>query len=207
MKNCIKAVSLLLIIALFFGCSKDSPTASIPAITPTTLKIIVKDNLGNTIPQAQVKIFGSQSDYNNNLNQLFSTQNTNNQGEVSFSPVNTYDTYYWRVIKDCKTNVFDTNNDHNIISLLSNFVNSYSTTISDTGILTFTNNSSNPYKVYVNDQLTTIIDGVSTKSYYFPPAYYSIRVEQQSGYVLYPTIITYTGTLNCGATLTTTFPN
>jgi PKD repeat protein len=35
MKNCIKGLSMLLIIALFFGCSKDSPTASTPTPAPT----------------------------------------------------------------------------------------------------------------------------------------------------------------------------
>ena len=204
MKNCIKRLSLLLIIALFFGCSKEDSTSL--TLPPTTLKIVVNDDAGNPVSQAQVKIFGSQSDYNNNL-QLFTTQLTNNQGEASFSPVNTYNTYYWRVTKDCKTSVFDTNNNHNNLFLLSNAVNTYSTTISDKGILIFTNNSSNPYNVYVNDQLLITMDGNSTKSYYYPPANYSIKVVQQSGYVLYPTIQTYNVTSSCNSILTTSFPN
>jgi hypothetical protein len=206
MKNCIKGVSMLLMIAIFYGCSKDDNTSL--TLPPTTLKIIVNDDSGNPVYQAQVKIFGSQSDYNNNINQLFTTQLTNNQGEASFSPVNTYDTYYWSVTKDCKTSVFDTNNNHNNLLLLSNAVNTYSTTISDKGILIFTNNSSNPYNVYVNNILKiSNMTGGTTNSYYYTPGNYSIRVEQQSGYLFTPTIKTYTGTLSCSGILTTTFPN
>lgn len=206
MKNYIKGLSILFIVALFFGCSKDDSTSL--NLPPTTLKIIVNDDSGSPVSQAQVKIFGSQLDYNNNLNQLFTTQLTNNQGEANFSPVNTYNTYYWSVTKDCKTSVFDTNNNHNSLFLLSNAVNTYSTVISDKGILTFTNNSINPYNVYVNDVLQiTNLDGYSSVSYYYYPGNYSIRVEQQSGFVLYPTIKTFTRILNCGSSLTTTFPN
>jgi hypothetical protein len=39
MKNCIKAVSLLLIVVLFFGCSKDSPTAAPAEVVKTKYKI------------------------------------------------------------------------------------------------------------------------------------------------------------------------
>lgn len=208
MKNYIKGLSMLLIIALFFGCSEDDSSTEL-TLPPTTLKIIVKDDSGNPVSQAQVKIFGSESDYNNNLNQSFTTQLTNNQGEASFSTsVNTYNTYYWLVTKDCKTNIFDTSNNHNNLFLLSNYVNTYSTTISDKGILKFTNNSSNPYNVFVNNVLKiSNLAGNTSNIYFYPPGNYSIRVEQQSGYVLYPTIKTYTGTLNCGSILTTTFPN
>ncbi|MCX6172276.1 MAG: hypothetical protein NT048_05490 [Flavobacterium sp.] len=206
MKNCFKGVSMLFIIAMFFGCSKEDSTSL--TLPPTTLKIIVNDDSGNPVSQAQVKIFGSQFDYYNNLNQLFTTKLTNNQGEASFSPVNTYDTYYWSVTKDCKTSVFDTNNNHNNLFLLSNAVNTYSISISDKGILTFNNNSSNPYKVYVNNVLKiTNLAGNSTDSYFYSPGNYSIRVEQISGYLLYPTIKTYMVTLNCSGILTTTFPN
>jgi len=39
-----------------------------------------------------------------------------------------------------------------------------------------------------------------------PTGSYSIRVLQLSGYVFTPTDQTYTGTLSCGQTMTTTFP-
>lgn len=205
MKTIFKSIAIVLLISLFFGCSKEDNNAVL-TLPPTTLKIIVNDDSGSPVSQAQVKVFGSQSDYNNNL-QLFATQLTNNQGEASFSPVNTYNTYYWRVTKDCKTSVFDTNNNHNNLFLLSDAVNTYSTTISDKGILIFTNNSSYPYNVYVNDQILITMDGNSTKSYYYPPANYSIKVVQQSGYFFSPTIKTYNVTLSCNSILTTSFPN
>jgi len=41
---------------------------------------------------------------------------------------------------------------------------------------------------------------------FMPTGYYTIRVLQVSGYAVYPTDETFSGTLGCGATLTTTFP-
>lgn len=206
MKNCIKGLLMLLMISLFFSCTEGNSSTEL-TLPPTTLKIIVKDDSGNPVSQAQVKIFGSELDYNN-FNQSFTTQLTNNQGEATFSSsVNRYNTYYWLVTKDCKTNIFDTNN-HNNLFLSSNFVNTYSTTISDKGILKFTNNSSNPYNVFVNNVMKISNLAINTSSsYFYPPGNYSIRVEQQSGFLFKPTIISYTGTLNCGSILITTFPN
>jgi hypothetical protein len=48
MKNCIKAVSLLLIVVLFFGCSKDSPTPAPAEVVKTKVKITKIDI--NSIP-------------------------------------------------------------------------------------------------------------------------------------------------------------
>ena len=202
MKNVFKGLLMLLIFILFFSCSKDSPSST---ETPTTLKIIVKDDSGSPVSQAQVKLYGSQSDMNNNLNQILTTQTTDATGETSFSPVTSYQNYYWLASKDCRTNLYSTT--YNQLFLQSNTTTSYSTTISGTGILKFINTSTNPYNVFINNTLEiSNMNGGITKSYNFPSGSYTIRVEQQSGYLFSPTIETFNTTLTCGGTATTTFP-
>ena len=206
MKKLIKTLPFVFLLVLFFGCTKDD-SSSLTTSPSTSLKIIVNDDSGNPVSQALVKLYLSQTDLVNNTNQVLTTQTTNSNGEVIFSPVSDILTYYWLAKKDCKTNIFD-NSISNSILLFSNTVNTFSTTISDKGKLKFTNNSINPYNVYVNNVLKiSNMPGGTTNSYFYSPGNYSIRVEQQSGYIFNPTIQTYSGTLNCGGTLTTTFPN
>ncbi len=63
----------------------------------------------------------------------------------------------------------------------------------DTGLfkstyeLRFTCTSDNPYLVEVNGY-SNIVSGNSYKNYYLKKGTYAWRVEQQSGYVLYPTV-------------------
>lgn len=75
------------------------------------------------------------------------------------------------------------------------------------GTLVFENLSSNPYRVYVNDQIVLHSqDGNSIKSVQFDCGVCDIKVLQLSGYVVYPTEKTFIGTLQCGGQLKTTFP-
>jgi hypothetical protein len=92
-------------------------------------------------------------------------------------------------------------------ALTENFNNTSTTVISSTGTLAFVNNSTNPYAVYINGTYEfDAAGGETSHSNYRPTGSYSIRVLQESGYLIYPTDQTYTGTLECGQTLTTTFP-
>lgn len=60
--------------------------------------------------------------------------------------------------------------------------------------------STNPYRFYVDDVLYGTINGQSTKSFTIPSGIHTLKVEQISGYVLYPTVVTTTSTLNtCGS--------
>ncbi len=61
--------------------------------------------------------------------------------------------------------------------------------------LRFTSTSRNPYLIEVNGN-SDIIPGNTYKSYKFKKGSYSWRVEQQSGYLLYPTIREGTVNLN-----------
>ncbi|MDD5358553.1 MAG: hypothetical protein PHX80_05360 [Candidatus Nanoarchaeia archaeon] len=74
-----------------------------------------------------------------------------------------------------------------------------------TGSLTFSNISLNPYYLYVNGELKGIVNNVLTLKE-MPTGVYTIRVVQESGYLLTPTEKTYTGTLDCAGSLNTVFP-
>ncbi len=198
-------IGMFLFLIMTLGCSKEDLNTQTQ--TQTTLLIQVTDESGIPVQDAQVKLYGSENDMNNNTNALLTTQTTNSQGEVRFSPLSPFITYYWYANKGCSTNVFSINK--NIIYLTSNTVNAFPTTLKPTGTLTFQNTSSNPYNVYVNNYLLVqnMSGGGTVKSFPTTPGNYTIRVEQQSGYALYPTIITFPiRELICGNELTSTFP-
>lgn len=73
------------------------------------------------------------------------------------------------------------------------------------GTLIVKNLTSDPYSVSINNGLYsfTLQGGYQMTLSNCDIGYYKIYVKQQSGYLLYPTEETYTGTLTDGATLTT----
>lgn len=76
----------------------------------------------------------------------------------------------------------------------------------NTGTLKFENISSNPYRIYVNDILIGSIYSKSEKSFTHLAGYCKIEVVQESGYLLYPTKQSFTGTLTTCGSLRTVFP-
>lgn len=93
------------------------------------------------------------------------------------------------------------------VQLQKNDANFTNTSIDQAGALVFKNVSSNLYRVYVNgSQVVELPGGLSYKLAYKPTGAYSIRVLQLNGYIVSPTDQTFTGTLTCGGSLTTTFP-
>lgn len=55
--------------------------------------------------------------------------------------------------------------------------------------ITFTNNSSNPYTCYVNNNSVFRIEGGSSRTYENAPAgFVGVTMEQYSGYVFYATV-------------------
>lgn len=59
--------------------------------------------------------------------------------------------------------------------------------------------SSNPYYFYVDNVLKGTISGQSTKSFTVPSGTHTFKVEQVSGYLLYPTVVSTTSTFTtCG---------
>ena len=74
------------------------------------------------------------------------------------------------------------------------------------GYLYIENGSTNPYNVYVNGSLWITLDGGYYVNYPLPPATYTVRVIQQSGYISYPTDKTYVKTVTSLNVSTVYFP-
>lgn len=197
MKKSILILMVIISLAIPSSCKKDEPT-------PTSLELTLKDELGNVVSGAAVKLYASQTDWTNGTNQVGATQTSDASGKVTFSSLSNIK-YYWLVEKDCKNNV--NGGVTSASALTANVINPFNIILSSTGTLKFVNTSSNPYHIYINGVAITDLNGGTTLfDYYMPIGAYSLRVLQISGYVLTPTDKTYTVTLTCGGTLTTTFP-
>lgn len=171
---------------------------------PTSLEITLKDDLANIVSGATVKLYPSQNDWLNSTNQVGTTLTSDASGKVKFTSLSA-SKYYWLAEKDCKNNV--NGGATTASALIGNANNTVEVILTSTGTLKFTNTSSNPYRIYINGVSTSDLPGGSILyKYYKPIGAYTLRVLQLSGYALYPTDLTYNGTLTCGSTLSTTFP-
>lgn len=189
---------------IFIGsCSKNDSTPATP--DPTELEITVLDVRTNVVAGAQVKLFATLIDWQNGTNQVGSTLTSNSSGVVTFTNLQP-SKYYWDISKSCQNNYNTTYTTTS--SLTANTVNSVNSQIISTGTLVFKNTSPNPYKVELNGNTlySNMNGGTSNTRYYAPTGDYTIKVTQLSGYLISPTVKSYTGTLSCGSTLSTTFP-
>lgn len=75
-----------------------------------------------------------------------------------------------------------------------------------TGTVVFDSYSSNPYDCYVNSVYKGRVYGYGTLSVTAPSGYCSLKTLQVSGYVLYPSEYTGSGTLSKCGTLSFKFP-
>ncbi len=200
MKKLLTLTGLLIGLTIITSCKKEDKE---PEKT-TSLEISIKDELGNAVSGASVKLYSSDSDWKNGTDQVGSTQYSDASGTVKFDNLSNI-RYYWFAEKDCKNNFNGSNTTTTpLTSKTNNTVNSI---IYGTGTLKFVSTSSNPYRIYINGSAVFDMNGGATEiRTYMPAASYSLRVLQLSGYLIYPTDQTYTGVLGCGQTLTTTFP-
>jgi hypothetical protein len=195
MKRTILLSIILLVSTLFLGCKKESSTE---------LELTVTDNNGNIVSNATVSLYPSATDLINRTNPITSSKFTDNNGKVVFSGLTSMK-YYWFAESGCLNNY--NSSVTTTSSIPSNTRTSLNTIISGTGTLRFVNNSSNPYKIFINGLYQFDVNGGQAKNVnYSLVGSYTVRVLQISGYLLYPTDQTYNGVLTCGATLTTTFP-
>ncbi len=201
-----KTLFLLLVsIGLFFinSCSKDDPKPT-PAPAPTRLELSIKDNLGNSVSGASVKLYSSQTDWNAGTNQIGTTLVSDASGKVTFTDLSNI-SYFWLVEKDCQNNVRGAVT--TVSPLTANVTTSLNIILSTTGTLKLVNTSSNPYRVYINGTAAVEMNGGTNEmAYYVPTGAYSIRILQLSGYAVYPTDQTYNVNVGCGQTSTVTFP-
>ncbi len=180
-------------------------TKTVTITEPSTdLELTIRDELGNLVSGVSVKLYASETDWTNKTNQVGQTLISNASGKVTFTNLSNIK-YYWFAEKDCKNNI------HGAVTtvnpLTANVTTALNISLIPTGKLKFVNTSSNPYRVFINGTPYIDMNGGTTKEVpYSQTGNYSIRVLQLSGYVLYPTDQTYTGTLGCGQTMTTTFP-
>ncbi len=197
-------VSTLLSVILFANCGKYLEDEN-PKDENTSLEFTVVNDLGNTINGASVKLYGSSDDWLKQTNQIGSTKYSDENGKVKFDDLQSMK-YYWFAENSCYNNYNGAVTTKEPISKGKN--NLVNVVLTPTGKLLLTSNSSNPYKIFINDEEKFTMNGGTTKTLnYLPTGSYSIRVLQVSGYVLYPTEKTYTGILTCGLTLTVDFPN
>jgi hypothetical protein len=196
MKKHILVLMVIIGLVIVNSCKKEP--------TPTTLELSIIDEFGNIVSGASVELYSSETDWNNASNQIGTTLTSNALGKVRFNTVSNIK-YYWFVEKDCKNNVNGTITSTS--ALTANINNTFNVIITSTGTLKFVSTSNYPYRIYINGVVAFEMNGGTTHyEYYMPIGSYSIRVLQLSGYVISPTDLTYTGTLNCGSTLLTTFP-
>ena len=194
------AILYIAIATTIISCQKET------IIPPqdTSLEITVTDDFGNIVRGATVELYATENDFYAATN-VIETNLTDANGIITFRNLSS-DKYYWFVSKDCKNNM---NGGFGVTSAIPpNMVSVISTVISSTGTLKFVNTSNNPYTVFVNGAIaiSNLQGGYNQSLTFEPTGSYSFRVVQISGYNQYPADITFSGTLTCGATLTTTFP-
>lgn len=184
---------------LLCACNKSETAENLGS-----LELAITDDVGRVVSGAAVKLYASQSDWSKGINQVGVTQFSDASGIARFQNLSAIK-YYWFVEKDCKNNV---NKSFTSASPLTPQVNNRGKVVlSSTGTLSFTNNSANPFRIYINGAAAFDMEGGTkiTKPYK-PIGAYSIRVLQLSGYVFFPTDQTYSGDLKCGETLRVIFP-
>jgi hypothetical protein len=181
------------IILIFTSCTKEDK------VTPTALEIRLIDELGNSVTGANVKLYKSSADMQNNTNQFSTTQISDASGKVIFSNL-TAVTYYWFAEKGCQNNV---NGISTTAALELNKTKVVTSTLSGTGTLELSNQSTNSYEVYINGYYLLMVSGGLQYRYFFvPEGSYYIEVQQENG----TGYKDYTGSITCGNTLTITFP-
>lgn len=193
----------VLICGLFIGCQKDKDgdaEQSQNATKNTILEALVVDASVQPISGASVKLYASESDWNNEQN-VKATMTTNAQGRVKFEGLSA--ARYWvAAAEGCRWGGANTTN-----AIAAGKTTTINTTLVGRGKMVFNNTSSNKYNVYVDGTFQAAMNGNSTFTILHAiTGAKTVRVVQQEGYLVYPTDKTYTGTLSCGGTLTASFP-
>ncbi|HWJ28322.1 MAG TPA: hypothetical protein VNS32_17385 [Flavisolibacter sp.] len=197
-----RTLSILTLLFLF-SCSKKDSSSN---VSDTKLKLTITNNLNNPVSGAIVRLYATANDLLNQANPIGASATTDYQGQVTFSGLSA-SKYYWLAQNGCANNVNDyvTSGEN----LNSGITNTARITIKETGTLVLTNNSKDPYIIYLNGtQLSNPMAGSTSVSVkYALTGSYTVRVVQQSGYIITPTDKSYSGVLSCGSTLRAVFPN
>lgn len=175
------------------GCKKNKEAS-------TVLDIHLIDNQqGLYIEGASVKLYQSQSDMENDTNQIGATLTSNATGEVVFTNLSPK-VYYWFAEKGCQNNI---NGIITTEALDQNMTRDVTSTLINTGTLELINTSTDQYQVMVDGSLLLTADGGYDYTYsYIPEDIYYIEVIQVNG----SGDETSTDQITCGNTTTVTFP-
>jgi hypothetical protein len=181
-------------VTIFTSCKKEEAAPS--------LELTVRDNLGNAVSGATLKLFKSENDLINFTNQVGSTKTTDGSGKIKIENLEEIK-YYFFAEKDCYNNYRGGN--YLVDPLKKNQNTTADIVISKTGTLKVMNNSAHPYKIYINGaEETQIPAGNYYEKKYMAIGSYVIRYVQVSGFTSTPIDADNSGTLDCGGTFTTT---
>ncbi len=191
MKQFTRIISLLFIALIMSNCKKENNPG--PAPVGTSLKITVKNTSGSVVAGAQVQLYTSFIDWEAKTG-IMASQTTGADGMVTFNNLSSIK-YYFFASKDCFNNGFTSVSTSGPIT--TNSTTNTSTVIDQSGALILKNNSSHPYRIYINTVANFDLPGNTIKRLEYKPAgNYTIRVLQLSGYAVSPTDQTYAGVLN-----------
>jgi hypothetical protein len=187
----------LTLFCLFASCKKADPI-----IQPTQLEITVVDDLQNIVKGVNVTLFKNEVDWDKRSNPV-ATITTDALGKALFSVEP--QTFFWWADGNCASN--RTTSNTSTTSIKANNLSSVSTQIRNQGTLYLENNSTNKYKVEVNG---VVIGDLLGKGKFTNPyalvGSYSVKVTQLDGYVLSPTIKTYSVPVSKCSTTALAFP-
>ena len=130
------------------------------------------------------------------------TKFTNNVGEISFEITDTmnseipYIAYSYCQTKNSSINPYQYKDSNNYVSIQIR---------RPKGKIKLNNTSTSPYTVTIGSE-QYVVEGGATKTIETSLGSKNINVRQKSGYILYPTVNDYTGTVTCDEILTVTFP-
>lgn len=196
----IKIVFISFVFLSFQSCIKTIDT---PA--PTSMQILVQDNLGYPLPGASVTLFGSESDFYNNVNPI-ATSYTDANGYLYFTNLSPI-IYYYYVQYGCKDNF--NGNTHLYEPLVPYSLNTYSPiTLSSVGQIKVESNSFYPYQVLLDG--VVVVNNLPSQSTAtineIPAGNHSLEVIQLSGYNGSPNYEFFNVVVTCGDRTIVTFP-
>jgi 5-hydroxyisourate hydrolase-like protein (transthyretin family) len=192
-----KIINLALILALIVSssCTKTQVT---------TLQIKALNTTGDPVPDVGVVLYKSQADMASGTNK-FDVQFTDNSGFATFS-LNSANGLFFSAYRtsDCATNAFSKSKTG---TLNSGQLNVIETTVTQIGNVTFTNNSSDTYNIYINGTLWQPLLGGSSSNTVMKVGTYSIHVTQVSNISGTPKEKDYHINITSCSTQAVDFPN
>ncbi len=201
-----KKILFLFLMVVIGSCSKDDDTSGKgdPSPSITKLTITVVDESGKAVPNASVKLFLTQDNWINDVNDS-NHGVTGNDGVIIFNDVLNQG-YYMSVNSQCLSNNIGNNIKTSTLAIGVN--NVVTVRLQLVSSLILKNKSTNPYSVEITGLSKMIMNGGTTLylTRKVPFGNVKIKALQLSGYILYPTERNFNEYLICDGTKTIEFP-